>query len=196
MSENIKTSAQIHAAEMSDIAARIRELRDVCGYTAETLADELRVERVKYYEYEKTGDFPISVIYEIANKFGVDFSELVTGDESRLTTYQVIKRGGGRSINRFEGYRYKDLAYKMKNKIMQPLLVTLDPTDEPASLVRHAGEEFNLVLKGKVAVTIDGQELILEEGDSVYFNAELPHGQKCAGNDKARFVTIISEQKN
>ncbi|MDR0943774.1 MAG: cupin domain-containing protein [Ruminococcus sp.] len=41
---------------------------------------------------------------------------------------------------------------------------------------------------------MDGHELILEEGDSVYFNANLPHGQKCAGNEKARFVTIISEQ--
>jgi quercetin dioxygenase-like cupin family protein len=84
----------------------------------------------------------------------------------------------------------------MKNKIMQPLLVTLDPTDEPASLVSHPGEEFNLVLRGKVAVTIDGHELILEEGDSVYFNSSLPHGQKCAGDEKARFVTIISEQKD
>ncbi|MDR0987403.1 MAG: (d)CMP kinase [Ruminococcus sp.] len=180
---------------ISDIAARIIELREVCGYTAESLADELSVPRVKYYEYEKTGDFPISVIYEISNKFGVDFNELVTGEASRLSTFQVIKRGGGRSINRFAGYRYKDLAYKMKNKIMQPLLVTLDPTDEPASLVSHPGEEFNLVLRGKVAVTIDGHELILEEGDSVYFNSNLPHGQKCAGDEKARFVTIISEQK-
>ncbi|MDR0904449.1 MAG: (d)CMP kinase [Ruminococcus sp.] len=180
---------------ISDIAARIIELREVCGYTAESLADELSVPRVKYYEYEKTGDFPISVIFEISNKFGVDFNELVTGETARLTTFQVIKRGGGRSINRFEGYRYKDLAYKMKNKIMQPLLVTLDPSDEPASLVSHPGEEFNLVLRGKVAVTIDGHELILEEGDSVYFNSSLPHGQKCAGDEKARFVTIISEQK-
>ncbi|MDR0943496.1 MAG: (d)CMP kinase, partial [Ruminococcus sp.] len=186
--KNRRTPTMNVKSDMTEIAARIRELREVCGYTASNLADELRVDRVRYEEYEKTGDFPISVIYEIANKFGVDFSELVTGDESRLTTFQVIKRGGGRAISRFEGYRYKDLAYKMKNKLMQPLLVTLDPTEEPASLVTHAGEEFNLVIKGAVAVTIDGHELILEEGDSVYFNANLPHGQKCAGNEKARFV--------
>jgi cytidylate kinase len=194
ITKNRRTPTMNVKSDMTEIAARIRELREVCGYTIESLADELRVDRVRYAEYEKTGDFQISVIYEIANKFGVDFNELVTGEESRLTTFQVIKRGGGRAINRFEGYRYKDLAYKMKNKIMQPLLVTLDPTDAPASLVTHAGEEFNLVIKGKVAITIDGHEFVLEEGDSVYFNANLPHGQKCAGNEKARFVTIISEQ--
>jgi cytidylate kinase len=196
MSKNINnaTTTELHSnSEMTEIAARIRELREVCGYTQETLADELRVERVRYKEYEQTGDFPISVIYEIASKFGVDFNELVTGEVSRLTTFQVIKRGGGRAISRFEGYRYKDLAYKMKNKIMQPLLVTLDPSDKPASMVSHGGEEFNLVTKGKVSVTIDGHELILEEGDSVYFNAALPHGQKCVGDEKARFVTVICE---
>jgi cytidylate kinase len=181
--------------EISEIAARIRELREVCGYSAEALADELRVDSSKYAEYEESGNFPISVIYEIANKFKVDFNELVTGEQSRLTTYQVVKKGGGRAISRFTGYRYKDLAYRMKNKIMQPLLVTLDPTEEPASLVTHEGEEFNLCLKGKVAVTIAGKEIILEEGDSVYFNANLPHGQRCAGDEKARFVTVIAERE-
>jgi cytidylate kinase len=181
--------------EISEIAARIRELRDVCGYSANALADELRVDRVVYAGYEESGNFPISVIYEIANKFKVDFNELVTGEQSRLDTYQVVKKGGGRAISRFTGYRYKDLAYKMKNKIMQPLLVTLDPTDSPASLVNHAGEEFNLCLKGKVAVTISGKEIVLEEGDSVYFNANLPHGQRCVGDEKARFVTVIAERE-
>lgn len=180
--------------ELTEIAARIRELRDVCGYTADELADELRVDRVTYSEYETDGNFPISVIYEIANKFKVDFNELVTGEESRLDSYQVIRRGHGRAVSRFTGYRYKDLAFKMKHKIMQPLLVTLDPSDKPASLVTHPGEEFNLVLKGTVAVTINDKTIILEEGDSIYFNSSLPHGQKCAGNDKARFVTIISER--
>jgi cytidylate kinase len=195
---NIKTGKKenVMPNELSEIAARIRELRDVCGYTADELADELRVDRVTYSEYEAGGNFPISVIYEIANKFKVDFNELVTGEESRLDSYQVIRRGGGRAVSRFTGYRYKDLAFKMKHKIMQPLLVTLDPSDEEAKLVTHPGEEFNLVLKGRVAVTINNKTIILEEGDSIYFNSLLPHGQRCAGNEKSRFVTIISERND
>jgi cytidylate kinase len=191
----IKKGEKTMPNEISEIAARIRELRDVCGYSAESLADELRINRETYASYEESGNFPISVIYEIANKFKVDFNELVTGEAARLDTYQVVKRGHGRVISRFTGYRYKDLAYKMKNKIMQPLLVTLDPSEEPPSLVNHAGEEFNLCTKGTVAVTIDGKEIILEEGDSVYFNANLPHGQRCAGTDKARFITVIAERE-
>ena len=178
---------------ISEIAARIRELREVCDYTQERLADELHVDREVYAGYEQNGDFPISVIYEIANKFGVDFNELITGEPSRLDTYHVVRRGKGKSISRFPGYRFKDLAFRYADKIMQPLLVTLEPSDEPAKLVSHAGQEFNLVLKGSIAVVFADKEIVLNEGDSIYFNPTYPHGQRCVGDTKARFLTVIAE---
>ncbi len=180
-------------SEINEIANRIRELREVCDYSAEKLAEELNLDPAVYAAYEKEGNFPISVIYEISNKFKVDFNELVTGTPSRLDSYHVVRRGHGRSVSRYNGYRYKDLAFRYSNKIMQPLLVTLDPSDAPASLVTHAGQEFNLVLKGQVAVVFADQEIVLSEGDSIYFNPTIPHGQRCVGDEKARFLTVIAE---
>ena len=178
---------------INEIAARIRELREVCDYTVEQLASELGLSAAQYAAYEQNGDFPISVIYEIANKFNVDFNELITGEPSRIDTFQVVRRGQGKSISRFPGYRFKDLAFRYADKIMQPLLVTLEPSDEPAKLVTHSGQEFNLVLKGKVAVIFEDREIILNEGDSIYFNPTYPHGQRCAGDTNARFLTMIAE---
>ena len=91
---------------INEIAARIRELREVCDYTVEQLASELGLSAEQYAAYEHNGDFPISVIYEIANKFNVDFNELITGEPSRIDTFQVVRRGQGRSISRFPGYRF------------------------------------------------------------------------------------------
>jgi transcriptional regulator with XRE-family HTH domain len=179
--------------QISEIAARIRELREVCDYTSEQLAAELNLDPAVYAGYEENGDFPISVIYEIANKFGVDFNELVTGEPSRIDTFQVVRRGKGKSISRYPGYRFKDLAFRFADKIMQPLLVTLEPSDEPAKLVSHSGQEFNLVLKGSVAVVFEDREIILNEGDSIYFDPTHLHGQRCAGDTKARFLTMIAE---
>lgn len=178
---------------ISEITARIRELREVCDYTQEQLAEELGLTAEQYAGYEQNGDFPISVIYEIANKFKVDFNELVTGEPSRIDTYQVVRRGHGKSISRFPGYRFKDLAFRYADKVMQPLLVTLEPSDEPAKLVSHSGQEFNLVLKGSIAVVFEDQEIILNEGDSIYFNPTYKHGQRCYGDTKARFLTMIAE---
>lgn len=179
--------------QINEIAARVRELREACDYTIEHLAAELGLETEQYAGYEEKGDFPISVIYEIAHKFGVDFNELITGEQSRIDTFQVVRRGMGKSISRFAGYRFKDLAFRYTDKIMQPLLVTLEPSDAPASLVTHAGQEFNLVLKGSIAVVFEDKEIILNEGDSIYFNPKYPHGQRCVGDTKARFLTMIAE---
>ena len=124
--------------EINEIGARLRELRETSDYTVEQLAAELNVSPEVYRSYEQNGrDIPISVIYEVANKFGVDFAEIVTGTPARLDTYHIVKRGHGRVVNRNPEYHFEDLAYRYADKVMQPLLVTLEPTDTPAKLITH-----------------------------------------------------------
>ena len=177
-----------------ELGERISGLRDACGYEQEEFAAMLDVDLGLYRSYEEDGtDIPISVIYKIANICGVDFTEIMTGVKAKLDTYHVVKKGQGRDIDRYPGYRFQDLAFRYSGKIMQPLLVTLDPSDKPVSLVKHSGQEFNYVVSGTVCVNFDGAELILEAGDSVYFNPAYPHGQRCVGDKPAAFLTVISE---
>ncbi len=177
-----------------DLTARIRELREVCGYTVEQLAAELSISADTYRSYETQGkNIPINIIFQIANKFGVDFNELLSGESGKLNTYQVVRAGEGLPADRYPGYRFQDLAYRFGHKVMQPLLVTLDPSDEVADLVSHSGQEFNLVLEGSIKLTFDKKELILHTGDSVYFNPRHLHGQSCVGDRPATFLTVIAE---
>ncbi|MBN1192232.1 MAG: helix-turn-helix transcriptional regulator [Coriobacteriia bacterium] len=180
--------------EFKQIGMRIKGLREACDITREELAAELGVTVDTYTSYEETGaDVPISAIFHIASRFGVDLTEILTGTAAKLDTYQVVKAGAGRIVDRYPGYYYQDLAWGFTHKIMQPLLVTLDPSDEPAELVTHTGQEFNLVLSGTVVVTYDGKEIPLEPGDSIYFNPAHPHGQRCGSDVPAQFVTVIAE---
>ena len=180
--------------EINEIGARLRELRETSDYTVEQLAAELNVSPEVYRSYEQNGrDIPISVTDEVANKFGVDFAEIVTGTPARLDTYHIVKRGHGRVVNRNPEYHFEDLAYRYADKVMQPLLVTLEPTDTPAKLITHTGQEFNMVLEGTVVVCIGDKEFTLTAGDSIYFNPTIPHGQRCGGEEKARFITVIAE---
>ena len=55
----------------------------------------------------------------------------------------------------------------------------------------HSGQEFNLVLEGRMLVNIEGKDLILNEGDSLYFNAKLPHGMKALDGKPVRFLAVI-----
>ncbi|MEF9853514.1 MAG: cupin domain-containing protein [Hydrogenoanaerobacterium sp.] len=180
--------------QIMELTSRIRELREVCGYTQDELASELEISPETYRGYESNGlDIPINIIFQIANKFGVDFNELLTGEAGKLDSYHIVRAGEGKNTNRCPGYHFKDLAYRYSHKIMQPLLVTLDPSDAPAALITHSGQEFNMVLSGTVKVTFDKKEMLLNVGDSIYFNPRHPHGQSCVGNEPATFLTVIAE---
>jgi transcriptional regulator with XRE-family HTH domain len=177
-----------------DIARRIAGLRDACGYSQEQLADALSLDHGLYKSYEATGkDIPISIIFEIANMFGVDFNEILTGVEAKLDRLHIVRAGEGELIERFAGYDYRDLAYRFTHKIMQPLLVTILPGDAPAELVSHIGQEFNYVVSGVEILTLGGKDYVLGTGDSVYFDPELPHGQRCGSDIPTVFLTMIAE---
>ena len=179
---------------MVEIGQRIKGLREACDVTLEDMAAELEVTPEVYTKWEQTGeDVPISAIYHMAKTFGVEFTEILTGTAAKLDTYQVVRADQGREVDRYPGYYYQDLAWHYSSKLMQPLLVVLDPSDEPAKLVSHSGQEFNLVTQGTVVVTVCDKEFVLNEGDSIYFNPSLPHGQRCGGDVTAKFVTIIAE---
>ena len=180
--------------ELAEIGQRMRGLREACDVSVEEMAADLEVDVERYKRWEATGaGVPISAVYHMARKFGVEFTEILTGTAAKLDTYQVVRKGEGREVDRYPGYHYDDLAWRIRDKIMQPLEVILDPSDEPAKLVCHTGQEFNLVLEGTVIVTFDDEELVLNAGDSIFFNPQYPHGQRCGGDTPARFVTIIAE---
>lgn len=180
--------------DFSAIGERIRGIREACDVLPEEMAQELDVDLATYLNWEETGsDVPISAMYHIANIFGIEFTEILTGTPARLDTFHVVKAGEGRETDRLPGYHFEDLAWRYSQKVFQPLLVTLDPEDEPAALVEHAGQEFNYVVEGSIVFTFDNTEMILEKGDSVYFNATHKHGQRCYGNEPGVFLTIICE---
>ena len=51
------------------------------------------------------------------------------------------------------------------------------------------GKQYDLTILTECRAT----ELILEEGDSIYFNPLYPHGQVCADDKPAVFLTVIAE---
>ena len=175
------------------IPQRIKELREILEISALDIAKDTDIPFDTYNKYEKGElDIPISVLYPIAGRLGTDVTVLLTGEEARMDSAAVCRRGRGVQIERYPGYEFSSLAYNFKKRTMEPLLVTLDSSKEPAAHVSHSGQEFNYVTEGQVKITVAKTEHILMSGDSIYFDARLPHGQ-CAVNGTAQFITIIQE---
>jgi len=175
------------------VPLRIKELREILEISALDLAKDLDIPYDTYSKYESgENDIPISVLYTIAGRLGTDVTVLLTGEEARMDSAAVCRSGKGVQIERYPGYEFSSLAYNFKHRTMEPLLVTLDSSKPPAALVSHSGQEFNYIVEGHVKVTVVKTEHILGPGDSIYFDARLPHAQ-IAVNGLAQFLTIIQE---
>jgi len=178
--------------EIKQIASRIRELREIFGVSRETLARELGIDKDQYREYESgEGDIPVSVLSMIAQRFGVELSTLLTGEEPKLHTYCITRKGQGVSVERRKDYKYQSLAHNFINKKAEPFLVTVEPEDRPISFNSHPGQEFNYVLEGTLKVVLGNHEIILNEGDCLYFDSSIKHGMQALNGKAAKFLAII-----
>ena len=194
MTDNTPTPTPQEIEELHQLGQRLRGLREAAEIPAEEIASELGISPEVYRGYEETGfDVPVSAIYHLARRTGVDLNEILTGGTAKLDTIQVVRAGAGQTAERFPGYHYQDMAWRFTGKIMQPMFVKLDPSEAPADLVTHNGQEFNLVLSGAMTLTFDDKEILLETGDCAYFDPTHPHGQKCASNVPTTFVSVIAE---
>ncbi|MDP4092925.1 MAG: cupin domain-containing protein [Bacillota bacterium] len=180
--------------QVKQVALRIKELREIDGVTIETLSKELGISKETYIEYESGNvDIPVSFLYEIANRFNVELSAILTGENPRLHIYSIVRNNKGVSVERRKEYKYQSLAYNFVHKKAEPFLVTVDPEPEtvPVHNNSHPGQEFNYVIEGTLKVIIDGHEIILNEGDSLFFDSAYNHGMKAMGQKQAKFIAII-----
>ena len=178
--------------ELLQIAARIRELRDISGFSISEVAEKLKIPEDEYARYEEDGEnIPINILFRLAAILGVDLNELITGKAPHLESYCLVKRGKGKTVDRFPGYTFQSLAYTYKHRVMEPLLVTMESGVPDAEPVSHGGQEFNICLEGAMELVFGGKAIRLEACDCVYFNPSRPHIQR-AVDGRARFLTVIT----
>jgi len=176
------------------IAGRIRELREIAGLSAESLAQDFGVDVSLYRNYESgNSDIPVGFLYKVAHRFNLELSSLLRGDEPKLHVYSIVRKGKGINVERRKQYKYESLAYNFIQKKAEPFIVTAEPdaSNAPLELNAHPGQEFNYVLNGSLMVIVDGHEIVLNEGDSIYFDSGYKHGMKAVNNTPARFLVII-----
>ncbi len=174
-------------------AMRLCGLRDALDMTIQEVAEKCGVPVEEYIQYESGNfDIPMSFLCNVATVMGVEPSELFSGDSPKMSNYWLVRKGKGAIIERSKAYRYQGLALGFKQAKASPFIVTVEPkVDNIVHLNSHSGQEFNLILKGKLMITIDGRELILGKGDSIYFDSSLPHGMVALNNESAIFLAII-----
>jgi len=175
------------------IAERIRELRIIAGLTEGEMAEKTEVSEDMYRLLEQGDtDFTFNFIYKCANVFGVEIKDILEGSSPSLSLYTLTKSGEGLPIARKSGFIHHDLAPSFKNKLAEPFWVKIPYTDDDTlSFSTHKGQEFDVVLKGRMLIRIRDRQEILEKGDSIYYDSANPHAIKALGGEDLEIYAVV-----
>jgi len=88
------------------------------------------------------------------------------------------------------GYSYESLAPDKADRLMEPFIVTLVPTDIE-EFSTHTGQEFLYVLEGEAKVQVGEHADLLKPGDAAYYDSSQPHFVRCAGTTPAKVLAVL-----
>ena len=178
---------------MEQVATRLRGLRDALGLSTAQIAHDLNVDEKVYISYEEgSSDIPLGFLQQVASFFKVELHTILFDEEPKMSSYYVTRAGAGAKVERTAAYSYQSLAAGFRSRNFEPLLVTVEPNDNPVSLNSHEGQEWNYVIEGKMELHIGEKVLVLEQGDSIMYDSARPHGMKALDGKTLKFITVIS----
>ena len=182
--------------QLKEIATRIKEMREIMGWSIAEMAEKTEVSEQQYIEYESANiDFPFTFIHKCALAFDVEMTQLLEGYSARLSSYTVTRKGQGQKTAKEDGIDITNLAPKFKDKIAEPYYVRYEYSaaqqNKPIHLTKHSGQEFDLVLSGSLKVQIGDHIEVLNEGDSIYYNSSTPHGMIAINGEDCVFCAVV-----
>ena len=182
--------------KIREMAARIRELREIEGLSPAEMAEKTGVSVEEYARCEAgKSDLNFAFIYRCAQALNVNVTDIIEGYSPKLKSFTVTRRGQGQQIAQAHGMTYYNLAYAFQNRIAEPLYVrsVYDPAaqQQDIELTSHDGQELDLVLEGQLMVQIGEHREVLGPGDSIYFDSETPHGMIAVGGQDCVFYAIV-----
>lgn len=182
------------------VAERIKSLRETCEISAESIA---KVHGISVEEYLKAEsgemDFGFTFLHKTAGVLGVDLSELLTGEQPKLTAYTVERFGEGLKIERRAHFDYLHIASRFKNRMAEPFIVTAvynkDDESKEIETSTHEGQEMDFVLEGTLKVRVGSNIETLHSGDNIIYNSAIPHGMVAVGGKDCKFLAIVMKTR-
>jgi len=189
------TTAAEPLSKAPTIGPRIRALREAMGCSLRDLAERSGVSAPMLSQVERGETSPtVAVAEKIAGGLELTLSQLLRLDEGEHVS---VSRAGGR--RRFErgGHRFEELTPPLPGQRADVSLHTLragattgGPDDPP--IHEPGSRETAVVLTGVLALIVDGTRHELRAGDSVTFDADLPHHFENDGEEQTRFLAVIA----
>ncbi|MFZ5910949.1 MAG: cupin domain-containing protein [Chloroflexota bacterium] len=189
--EDTVPSYSVAGAGPIDVGARLRLMRANTGLSIRALAERsgLNVNTLSLIENGRTSP-SVSTLQQLAQALQQPVTRFF---ETGLGTQKVVhQRAGERPRAMFSHGTMEDLAAGMPRFGAEPIIVTLEPhADSGRDPIVHTGREFVYCLEGRLSYTVDTETYLLEPGDSLFFEAYLPHRWKNVDSMPSRILLVL-----
>jgi len=183
------------ATTNGSVGPRIRALREGMDLSLRDLAERSGVSAPMLSQVERGETSPtLTVAERIATGLDLTLSQLLRLDEGG---HVVVTRAGGRRSRERRGHRTEELTPPLPGQradvsihSLQAGAATGRPDDPP--LHEPGARETAVVLSGSLGLMIDDERHDLERGDSVTFDADLPHHFINDGDAPAEFLAVVA----
>jgi transcriptional regulator with XRE-family HTH domain len=173
------------------IGERLRRLRSSNSLTQEELANRAFLTKGFISQLERDQTSPsIATLKDILDVFGVKMAEFFKDDQQATVVYR--RAGRVLTSDSTEGYSVEVLVPDAQNRRMDPVLVTLQKGERTEAHGPHEGDEFGLVLQGRIALKLDNSTHKLGRDDCFYFSAQRVHCVENCGPHVARILWVVT----
>ena len=184
--------------KIREVAGRIRELREISGFTVEEMAARTSLSVEEYIQCEEgSRNLSVAFLYRCTLSFGVDMGDLLEGRSPKLRSYDLTRKGEGQRIEEAHHMVGYNLAADFRNRIALPLYMEMKYRPgaeyEDIALTTHEGQECDIVIRGHMKIQIGSRSEILHPGDCIYYDSSTPHGMIAVdGEDCAFYAFVLS----
>ena len=184
------------APGLKEMAARIKEMREIVGYSVKEMSRLAEVSEKEYAAIEAAkADPSFTFLHKCALAFGVDITALLEGHSAKLSGYMVTRKGKGVVTAKEPGLEIQNMAAMFQNRLATPYYCTYEYDEKlqnaPIHTTTHAGQEFDVVMEGSMKVQVGDHVEILNAGDSIMYKSSTPHGMIAVGGKKVTFIAMI-----
>lgn len=176
-----------------DVGSQLRALRQQRGLSLRTLAElcDLSPNTISLIERGESSP-SVSTLHRLATALSVHITAFFEGRAEPVQA--VLTRAAERPRSGNAYMLLESLGTGLEDQSLEPFLVTMKPgADSGQQTMVHSGQEMVYCLQGEVEYEVSSQPYRLAAGDTLLFQARLPHHWRNPGSSPATFLLVFGE---
>lgn len=187
----LKTSGDENLPAETIVGLKIRGLRNDKGFSLKTLAERsgLNINTLSLIENSKSSP-SVSTLQQLAKALEVPITAFFESEP--IVKHVVFTSHELRPGATFSNAFMQNLGKDLTGNVVQPFIVTLKPkAGSGEQMIVHTGHEFVYCLTGKVIYNVENETYTLNPGDSLVFEAHLPHRWENIFDVESQIILVI-----